>query len=454
MTGMREPEAENDRVRPPRHAAAVIATVAVLAALYLGHDFLVPVCLALILTALLAPLVAWLARHHLPVAVAAAVTVLAFLAVLIGAAAALEVPLRGMARDIPKSITAARQRLATFREPLARIGIRFDSQRSQPAGGTSARPRGSATSRSDSSRRDTATADSARGAVPNDSTAAGHASGNKPANAAGSSDSTAAASAGADGGSRAGAVAAQQPANGARGAGSNAPNGAASGSSGASSSGVSSSGVLSVAGRTFGVTAELLSELVEVLLLTAFLLAGGGAWGAKLTKAMPNDQTRQTTLAAVVEMRAAVARYINVTALINVGQGTLIALAMWGLGIPSPLLWGVLTFLLEFVPYLGGLVMVVLLLIAGLASGGSLLHAMLAPLSYLLVTTLQNNLVSPAAYGRGLRLNPAAILLAVMFWYAMWGVAGAFLAVPILAALRILTTKIPTLAPVSPFLEE
>ena len=201
-------------------------------------------------------------------------------------------------------------------------------------------------------------------------------------------------------------------------------------------------------------TAELLSEFVEVLLLAAFLLAGGEMWGAKLTQAVPNDKSRQTTLAAVVEMRAAVARYINVTALINLGQGTLIALAMWGLGIPSPLLWGALTFLLEFVPYLGGLVMVVLLLIAGLASGGSLPHAMLAPLSYLVVTTLQNNLVSPAAYGRGLRLNPAAILLAVMFWYTMWGVAGAFLAVPILAALRILATRIPVLAPVRPFLEE
>jgi len=62
--------------------------------------------------------------------------------------------------------------------------------------------------------------------------------------------------------------------------------------------------------------------------------------------------------------------------------------------------------------------------------------------------------VSPALYGRGLRLNPAAILVAVMFWYALWGVAGAFLAVPILAAMRILASHVEGLRGVAVFLEE
>jgi len=214
------------------------------------------------------------------------------------------------------------------------------------------------------------------------------------------------------------------------------------------------SGVLAVVGRTFGVTTGLLAELVEVLLLAFFLLAGERSWGDKLARAVSDPSRRRATADAAAEMRRVVARYVLVTACINVGQGVVVGLAMWALGVPSPALWGALTFVLEFVPYLGGLVMVVLLVVAGLAAGGTLLHAILAPAAYLTITTIQNNLVSPAAYGRGLRLNPAAILLAVMVWYAAWGVAGAFLAVPILAVLRVVCTHVPALASVGVFLEE
>jgi predicted PurR-regulated permease PerM len=73
-------------------------------------------------------------------------------------------------------------------------------------------------------------------------------------------------------------------------------------------------------------------------------------------------------------------------------------------------LWGILTFFLEFIPYLGGASMLILLTLAGLASFDRIGQVLLPPLVYLAVTTLQNNPVSPVAYG--LRLNPVA----VRFW--------------------------------------
>jgi predicted PurR-regulated permease PerM len=79
-------------------------------------------------------------------------------------------------------------------------------------------------------------------------------------------------------------------------------------------------------------------------------------------------------------------------------------------------------------------------------------HAAIAPAAYLVITTLQNNLISPAAYGRGLRLNPAAILIAVMFWGLLWGVAGVFLAVPLLAAMRVAAEHTAGLEPLAIFL--
>jgi len=98
--------------------------------------------------------------------------------------------------------------------------------------------------------------------------------------------------------------------------------------------------------------------------------------------------------------------------------------------------------------------MVGLLFLTGLAESHGFARAFIAPAAYLVITTLQNNLVSPKAYGSSLRLNPTAILAGVMFWGLIWGVAGAFLAVPLLAALRIIAERRDGLAPVAVFLGE
>jgi predicted PurR-regulated permease PerM len=140
------------------------------------------------------------------------------------------------------------------------------------------------------------------------------------------------------------------------------------------------------------------------------------------------------------------------TALINAGQGALVGIATWLLHLPNPVLWGILTFFLEFVPYLGGACMIILLTLVGLATQAGVGRALLPPAVYLTITTLQNNLVSPVAYGRSLRLNPVAVLVGVLFWYYLWGVPGAFLAVPILATIKILGNHVERLAPVSEFL--
>jgi predicted PurR-regulated permease PerM len=98
--------------------------------------------------------------------------------------------------------------------------------------------------------------------------------------------------------------------------------------------------------------------------------------------------------------------------------------------------------------------MLILLTLAGLAAGGGVGRVLLAPGIYLAITTLQNNLVSPIAYGRQLRLNPVAVFVGVLFWYALWGIPGAFLAVPILAGFKILGYHVESLSPLGEFLGE
>lgn len=193
------------------------------------------------------------------------------------------------------------------------------------------------------------------------------------------------------------------------------------------------------------VASTLVGGLVEVVLLALFILGAGDGWAEKLGQVIRDPERHRTFMEVVGDVRSVVGRYFVVTLAINIGQATVIGLGLMLLGYPTVLLWAALTFLLEFIPYFGGFIMVVLLLIVGLGSGQSLFHALAGPALYLAVTTIQNNIVSPVAYGRGLRLNPTALLLALIFFWGLWGVAGAFLAVPILAAVRVVASKIDSL---------
>lgn len=205
--------------------------------------------------------------------------------------------------------------------------------------------------------------------------------------------------------------------------------------------------------RVFDISTSLIAETVEVILLVLFMLAAGRNWMAKLAHMARTPRQKRVWPEIAGEMHDVVSRYLFVTLLINLGQAVVIALVTSAVGLPAPLLWGVLTFVAEWVPYLGGFTMIALLLIVGLASQ-SFAHALIAPIIYLTVTTLQNNLVSPVAYGKGLRLNPTAILVAVMLWYLVWGTLGAFLAVPILASLRVLGSRVKPLEPLAILLED
>jgi predicted PurR-regulated permease PerM len=200
----------------------------------------------------------------------------------------------------------------------------------------------------------------------------------------------------------------------------------------------------------FGSTAAFVAGFVEVLLLTFLLLASGDLFLQKLLHVMPGE--RSAALKVTRDVEDAVSRYMVATAFINVGQGLIVTLAMALIGFPSPALWGVLTFFCEFVPYLGAAFMLFLLAVVGLASFQDIGHAALAPLAYLLITTLQNNLVSPIAYGRRLRLNPVAVLVGVMFWWFLWGIPGVFLAVPLVATAKILGDHVRSLSAMGEFL--
>jgi predicted PurR-regulated permease PerM len=212
-----------------------------------------------------------------------------------------------------------------------------------------------------------------------------------------------------------------------------------------------SSGLLA---RFFGSTTRAFSGIIEVLLLLLLLLASGDLFYQKLLKILPFREDKRIAVASVNDVQNVIRRYLVVTAIINISQGTLVALLFWWLKMPSPILWGVFTFVLEFIPYLGAALMILMISLVAFATFEGIGQVLAAPLAYLVITTVQNNVVSPIAYGNHLKLNPVAVLIGVMVWWFLWGIPGAFLAVPIIATIKIIADRTTGLNPLGEFLGE
>jgi predicted PurR-regulated permease PerM len=199
-------------------------------------------------------------------------------------------------------------------------------------------------------------------------------------------------------------------------------------------------------------SASFLAGALETLVLLYFLLASGDLFLQKLTKMLPEFRDKKKAVAIARETETSISMYLTTVALINVLEGGVVTGVMLALGMPNPVLWGVLVLFLEFIPYLGALVMVGVLTLAALSTFDSVGHIVAVPASYLAINLVQAYVVTPLLLGRRLTLNPVAILMGLILWWEIWGVAGAFIAVPLLAAFKILCDHIETLAPVGEFL--
>jgi predicted PurR-regulated permease PerM len=206
--------------------------------------------------------------------------------------------------------------------------------------------------------------------------------------------------------------------------------------------------------RLFGTTESLVAGIVMVVVLLYFLLASGDLFLQKILRGLPQLDNKRSVGAIAREAEASVSHYLIAMALINVGQGLLLAGAMALLGVPNPLLWGTLAAVLAWIPYIGALTMLVVLALLGFRTFDPLGQALLVPGAFLAINLVVSNLVTPNVLGRRLKLNRVAILLGLFFWSWIWGVPGAFVAVPLLATFKILCDHVDALRPVGEFLGE
>lgn len=189
-------------------------------------------------------------------------------------------------------------------------------------------------------------------------------------------------------------------------------------------------------------TPRVLGSVLAVLLLTfAFLVYGDDVLN-KLLRLRRTRAQKRLTADIVQHIQSDLSRYVLTISATSAVLGGVTALYLWYLGVEDPLLWGVLAAALNLTPFVGPLLMAMLLSLVGLSQFDTLGAALLPAAGFLVLHALESNLLTPMVLGRTMRINPLAIILWLLLWGWLWGVVGLLVAVPMLVCLKIVASRV------------
>ena len=224
-------------------------------------------------------------------------------------------------------------------------------------------------------------------------------------------------------------------------------------------SGAQDENVQEVVVRQPGVLADLasvapsvLAQAVLTLVLLLFLLSSGDMFYEKLVHVMPRFKDKRRAMRIAYDIERNLSHYLFTITLINAALGAAIGAAMWLLGMPNPLLFGVIGFVFNFVPYLGAIFGMAIAAVVGLITFDAASYALLPAVVYFVLTTIEGQFATPYFVGRRLEMNTVVIFLSVAFWAWLWSVMGMLVAVPLLVTVRAFCEHIPPLESLGDFL--
>jgi AI-2 transport protein TqsA len=199
------------------------------------------------------------------------------------------------------------------------------------------------------------------------------------------------------------------------------------------------SAMATVLGTIAGAVLSFLSDLFLILVLTLFFLAEGPAMMRRLQASVEGGHPR---IEQLFDVGRGVTRQFALRAVVNLATGAGVVLLLLVVGVPYPLLWGVLTFFLSYVPYLGLTIAMIPPTLLALAESG-LGWATVVIAGVVVINVLAENALSPYLMGRGLNLSPTVVFFSFIFWVFLLGAPGAFLAMPLTLFLVVMLSTYP-----------
>jgi predicted PurR-regulated permease PerM len=181
---------------------------------------------------------------------------------------------------------------------------------------------------------------------------------------------------------------------------------------------------------------HLLIQLFFSLLVIFFFLAGWTTMRKKTIVSRGSFEGALTTARVIQQVVDATSTYLGTITLINIGLGALTAGALWLLGMPSPIMWGGIVAVANYIPYLGPIVCALLLFFGGLMIYPDVWGALLPPAIFIGFHLVEANFFTPMVVGHRLTISPLSILVSLSFWAWVWGTTGALLAVPLLIIMK------------------
>jgi predicted PurR-regulated permease PerM len=181
---------------------------------------------------------------------------------------------------------------------------------------------------------------------------------------------------------------------------------------------------------------HLLIQLFFSLLVIFFFLAGWTTMRKRTIVSRGSFEGALTTARVIQQVVDATSTYLGTITLINIGLGALTATALWWLGMPSPVMWGGIVAVANYIPYLGPIVAALLLFVGGLMTYPDVWGALMPPAVFIGFHLVEANFFTPMVVGHRLTISPLSILISLSFWAWIWGTTGALLAVPLLIIMK------------------
>ncbi|MDQ3617795.1 MAG: AI-2E family transporter [Pseudomonadota bacterium] len=195
-------------------------------------------------------------------------------------------------------------------------------------------------------------------------------------------------------------------------------------------------------------TPMMIASILAVVLLTFFFMVYGESLQRNAIALLPGRQKKRVTVDILHSIEREISRYVLTISVINLLVGLAFAGALYLIDVPlqEALLWGTMAAILNFAPYVGALIGILIMLMMGFVAFDELWKSLLPAGIYLLLHTIEGQFITPIVLGQRMRLSPLILILALLLFGWMWGIVGLLLAVPLLVCVKLVLEGIEGLA--------